>query len=403
MKSYQHAAFSGYGIEIESMLVRKDTLDIAPIADQLLALVGGAEDMDVDRGAAAWSNELALHVIETKTAGPIFDLEEGVSLFRRQIDDILSLIEPLGARLMPTGMHPWMDPVRETRLWPHQNDEIYRAFDRIFGCQGHGWSNLQSTHINFPFQTAQEFHEVHAACRFVLPLLPALAASSPFQDGGRGRGLDSRLLAYQDNCRQVPSVTGRVIPEPVSSEAEYSSLLAGIYADMAPYDPEGVLAHEWLNARGAIARFDRGAVEIRVLDAQECPEQDLPVVKWVTEVTRALARGEYGGVEELDAWSPERLRQVFDGAVKQGGSAELGEYARVFRIAGRTARDAIGELTERFVSRSSRLRPGLDLIVEEGCLAERMVRRLPQAGRQGLFDLYLDLCNCMSRGVPFAG
>jgi hypothetical protein len=34
-----------------------------------------------------------------------------------------------------------------------------------------------------------------------------------------------------------------------------------------------VLRHEWVNARGAIARFDRSAIEIRVLDVAECPPQ----------------------------------------------------------------------------------------------------------------------------------
>ena len=37
----------------------------------------------------------------------------------------------LGARLMPGAMHPWMDPHRETELWPHENTEVYRAFDTV--------------------------------------------------------------------------------------------------------------------------------------------------------------------------------------------------------------------------------------------------------------------------------
>src|SRR5690606_28202248 len=107
---------------------------------------------------------------------------------------------------MPGGMHPWMDPLKETRLWPHQNQLIYNTFDRIFGCRGHGWSNLQSTHINFPFSTPEEFEALHAACRFVLPLIPALAASSPYFSGRRGPGLSTRLLVYRKNCSRVPSV-----------------------------------------------------------------------------------------------------------------------------------------------------------------------------------------------------
>ncbi|HAL85576.1 MAG TPA: hypothetical protein DCM31_01010, partial [Deferribacteraceae bacterium] len=37
-----------------------------------------------------------------------------------------------------------------------------------------------------------------------------------------------------------------------------------MYRDIAPYDPECILQEEWLNSRGAIARFDRKAIEIRL-------------------------------------------------------------------------------------------------------------------------------------------
>ena len=52
-------------------------------------------------------------------------------------------------------------------------------------------------------------------------------------------------------------MTGAVVPEPIGSIGEYHErVLEPIYADLAPHDPEGVLRHEWVNARGAIARFD---------------------------------------------------------------------------------------------------------------------------------------------------
>jgi len=57
------------------------------------------------------------------------------------------------------------------------------------------------------------------------------------------------------------------LPEPIFTRREYEGvLLEGIYEDLAASDPEGVLRHEWVNSRGAIARFDRGALEVRLLD-----------------------------------------------------------------------------------------------------------------------------------------
>ena len=69
------------------------------------------------------------------------------------------------------------------RLWPHENREVYDAFDRIFSCKGHGWANLQSMHINLPFADDAEFGRLHAAIRFLMPLMPGLTASSPVMDG----------------------------------------------------------------------------------------------------------------------------------------------------------------------------------------------------------------------------
>ena len=267
-----------WGVEIEYVIADAESLDVRPICDRLLERVAGAPVAEVERGTIAWSNELTLHVLELKTNGPAPALEGLAAAFQESVADANRHLADLGARLLPGGMHPWMDPGSETRLWPHEYNEVYRTFDRIFGCSGHGWANLQSTHLNLPFSGDEEFGRLHAAVRLVLPLVPAFAASSPFVEGRRGPALDTRLAMYRGNARRVPSVTGSVVPEAVFSRAEYERVVLGrIYGDLAELDPEGVLRHEWVNARGAIARFDRGTVEVRLIDAQECPSADLAV------------------------------------------------------------------------------------------------------------------------------
>ena len=205
--------FQGVGVELEYMIVDAETLDARPVADELMEAVAGAPVSDIDRGPAAWSNELVLHVLEMKTNGPAHGLEGLARQFHSEVRHANGVLRDLGARLMPGGMHPWMDPGRETRLWPHEYNDVYRTFDRIFGCSGHGWANLQSTHLNLPFKGPEEFRVLHAAIRAVLPLVPALAAASPVQDGRRSGLLDGRVAAYRKNALRVPSVTGRVIPE----------------------------------------------------------------------------------------------------------------------------------------------------------------------------------------------
>ena len=121
--------------------------------------------------------------------------------------------------------------------------------------------------INLPFAGDEEFARLHAAIRFLLPILPGLAASSPIIDGERNGILDNRLVVYRSNCARIPSVTGarRARSRSARSANTTSACSSRSMRDLAPHDPEGVLRHEWVNARGAIARFDRMAIEIRVL------------------------------------------------------------------------------------------------------------------------------------------
>jgi carboxylate-amine ligase len=121
-----------FGIELEYMIVSAADLAIRPIADELILEAGGRYDEDVARGPIAWSNELALHVIELKTNGPAASLAGLAGAFAEEVAYINALLAPAEARLLPTAMHPWMDPFAELRLWPHENDVIYRTFDRIF-------------------------------------------------------------------------------------------------------------------------------------------------------------------------------------------------------------------------------------------------------------------------------
>jgi hypothetical protein len=243
--------FEAFGLEIEYAIVYAESLDVRPIADRLLERAAGEAVSDLERGEIAWSNELALHVIELKTNGPAPDLTVLPERIQANVLEAAGILDGLGAGLLPGGMHPWMDPATESRLWPHETNDVYRAFDRIFGCSGHGWTNLQSVHVNLPFAGDAEFHRLHAAIRLVLPLAPALAASTPIVDGRVGSELDQRLVAYAGNSRRIPAVAGRTVPEPVDSERAYEKVILGpLYEALAPHDPEGLLRHEWANARG---------------------------------------------------------------------------------------------------------------------------------------------------------
>ncbi|HET8937738.1 MAG TPA: glutamate-cysteine ligase family protein [Polyangiales bacterium] len=399
--------FEGYGIELEYMIVDQETLAVRPIADKLMEQVGGGYDREVDLGEVAWSNELALHVIEMKSNGPSSTLSGLAPKFQANVERIDGLLAPMGARLLPTAMHPFMDPSREMRLWPHEDDVIYKTFDRIFDCRGHGWANLQSTHINLPFSGDDEFGRLHAAIRLVLPLIPGLAASSPFVEGKKTALLDSRLDVYRRNSKAVPICAGRVVPERVFTRAEYEGkLLQSIYDALKPHDPEGILAHEWSNSRGCIARFERSAIEIRLLDIQECPVADIALAAVVVGAVRMLVEERYCDTQVQRKFDEVGLAaQLIDG-IRDADQALITDAALLsaFGFPGKgpaRQRDVWQHVIESVVAKDPGYRewaPALKLYVEQGCLARRIVSACEHAE---LVDVYGQLARCLAKGELF--
>ncbi|MFA5256785.1 MAG: glutamate-cysteine ligase family protein [Opitutales bacterium] len=402
--------FERFGVELEYMIVDADTLDVRPVADRLLEQAGGEPECDeADFGRLSWSNELVQHVIEFKCSAPEPSLDGLAELFQTEVKRANGMLAALGCRLLPTGMHPWMNPHRETKLWPYGNKEIYRAFDRIFDCRGHGWSNLQSTHLNLPFCGDDEFHRLHAAIRLILPLLPALSASTPFADGAAAPALDMRLESYRHNCARVPSVTAGVVPERMASKAEYEEKILGrIYADMDPLDPEGVLHDEWANARGAIARFCRDTIEIRVLDLQECPRADLAIVQCAASVIKALVEGRASPLELQDAAGQKELEQAFASCMREASGAMI-DAPSMFAALGLSglgpmrAREIWAQLLERFAPADAPWREAIEYIIRKGTLAERIRAAAgPEPTPQKLRGVYMRLADCLSDGTLFS-
>jgi hypothetical protein len=220
--------------------------------------------------------------------------------------------------------------------------------------------------------------------------------------------MDARLDFYRRNAARIPSVTAAVVPEPVfTREAYEGEILGEIYRDLAPYDPEGTLRHEWVNARGAIARFDRGAIEIRVLDVQECPAADLAIAAAGVAVIEALC---------AETWSPQEAQRRFEtpplagtlfDTMRSAGDAWIRDPAYL-RLLGQgsggplRARDLWRKLIDATLAQRAEYgewKAVLETLVEEGCLASRLLGRLgPQPSRGRLHDTYEELSTCLTEG-----
>ncbi len=409
--SYPLGLFDAVGLELEYMIVDRETLNVRPVCDELFRRATGQATSEVEpdgpTGQVSWSNELTLHVVELKTQRPAKSLDHLDEYFQTSVQRINGLLDPLGCELLPTAMHPWMDPARETKLWPHECNEIYRTYDRIFGCRGHGWGNLQSTHINLPFANDEEFGRLHAALRLILPLLPALAASSPIADGANTPHICHRMQVYRTNSDRVPMMAGLVVPEPIFTRREYErDILGKLYDDLSPFDPEGILRHEFANARGAMARFDRGAIEIRVLDIQECPLADVALAALIIEVVRALVDERWSDYAGQCAVATAALHAVLLDIIRDGELAQVRERSLLAALGVErgscTAAELWKMLLDQVMPEVATLTPVLRRMLAAGTLATRIRRSLASVPTHAdLRERYAELAQCLQRGELF--
>ena len=403
--------FQGYGIELEYMLVDRDTLKVKPVTDELIKHETGAYQSDFENGMVTWSNELVLHVVELKSTRPESNFNALENAFAQNVRRVNAILSSSNTMLMPTAAHPFMNPMSETKIWPHENNEVYNVYNKIFDCRGHGWSNLQSTHLNLPFYDDEEFAKLHAAVRIVLPLLPGLCASSPILDGQLTGMLDSRLKYYKTNQAKIPSITGKVIPEAVFSKRNYlNAIYEKIKADIAPYDSEHVLNPIWVNSRGAIPRFDRGSIEIRIMDIQECPAADLAILALVIETIKGLVSEKFVEFESQTKWKTDFLAQLLDKTSEKAQEVVIDnrEYLDIFAFpdASATVRDLWIHITER-LSRSGNVavttvRPELDVVLKEGTLSQRIIKSLGvDHSKENITEVYKHLCDCLAQDKMF--
>jgi carboxylate-amine ligase len=159
-----------------------------------------------------------------------------------------------------------------------------------------------------------------------LPLIPGLAASSPVFEGKYSGYKNSRLTFYGQNQDIIPEISGDIIPENISSIKEYNEIILDkMYQAISPYDPQEILQEEWLNSRGAIARFDRSAIEIRIIDSQECPLADEVVLLAISRLIQFIFSSEVGNEELVKNFPQDKLIDLYNACVKDGENAGISD------------------------------------------------------------------------------
>jgi glutathione synthase/RimK-type ligase-like ATP-grasp enzyme/gamma-glutamyl:cysteine ligase YbdK (ATP-grasp superfamily) len=403
--------FDVAGLELEYPTVSED-LEVTALVEPAFRAIAGRGTSDIEFGQVGFSNEIADHVFEVKTLEPVRslrDAEDALAGGIRRFSDVLR--SEWNARLLPTGMHPWFDP-RQARLWTRSGLRIYTTYAQIFDIRTHGWMNVHATHLNLPFGDERETMAMHTAAALLIPYLPAVAASSPVFDGRLQPHADSRLAWILQHQSRIPATCGRIVPEFVDSYGAYRrEILQPMYAALDAFPHSEPIRHEFLNSRGAVLRFARKALEVRVLDTQECVRMDVAIAVFARAALRALTADVLSGAIEVPAHHV--LVADFEACIRDGSRATVmaphlcggGEHVPVSTVLGQI----LGRAAAVVEADEAEYLSLVEDIGLNGTLAERIRTRLApvadstQDFRAALREVYSELAECLIRNEPWSG
>jgi gamma-glutamyl:cysteine ligase YbdK (ATP-grasp superfamily) len=337
--------------------------------------------------------------MEVKASSPFKSPTQFEETMQNAVSTLNHIVRNHGALLLGTGMHPLLK-LKDTAIWPHYHRKIYQEYGKIFNLNQHGWLNIQSFHLNLPYQKEADGILMHNLLGNLCAYLPAVAASSPIYEGKNGLDTDNRLQFYKINQKEIQSITGEVIPEYASSFSQYKRDVIGRYSEDLAKAGAGktLLFREWVNSRGVIFRFDRSALEIRVMDEQECVKSDVALSCFI----RSALRGLIASKDEL--LSHDLLVKDFNVIIKEGLKAKVSNpNAKTARQVCQRyldlAFDHAGEDEKKYLWIIKKR-------IEEGSLSEiirdRVLRRAMKTDfHEAIMSIYSILIKCLSDNEPY--
>jgi len=388
------------GPEHEFSLVDEE-LRAKPILDEVMKTLAGRVVNNIRNEGFCFGKELQNHVAEVKASVPF----ESPTCFEETMQNAVASLEEFiqkrfSAYLLGTGMHPFLQ-LDETRIWRHRDRRIYDALGQIFNMNQHGWLNIQSFQLNLPYKNEAEGLKLHNLIVNLIPYLPAISASSPIYESRVGRFRDNRLHFYGVSQREIPSITGDVVPEYVASFDEYQRRIISAYTSELKQvgAPALLLEKEWINSRGAIFRFDRKAIEIRVMDEQECVKMDVALSCFIRAVLRGWMRTEFRHQ------SRDVLISNYRAIVKDGLEAIVdhpaGECAREVCLS------LLDTATHNATTEENRYLSLIEDRITKGNLANLILRDVVISASERNFhdsvvEVYLRLVKCLQTNMPYS-
>jgi carboxylate-amine ligase len=330
------------GLEEELLLVDRDTLQLAHVADRILPKTGmPAERVD---------HEAFLAEIEVRSM-PCGSVADAVA----QLHEGRSAAIQAGATLMGAGLHPdarlFDVELVPTERYERVERQMQGLIKRTPECALH-------VHVGMPDTDAAV--AAMNGLREWLPLLHGLGANSPFWFGSDSGMASSRAAV-------IRAYPGRGIPPVLRSWDQYLGCLDAVRAGGGPTDHTMV----WWDAR---PQPRLGTVELREIDEQT----DLESAAAIAALGRAIARRAVE--EQVTHPAPEQaLHWSSFRAARDGLDAEI-----YFDGGPRPLREVATAVLDRIGSDADPEIEGIERIVREGGGADRQRAAFAAGGMAGL-------------------
>ncbi|HWH45190.1 MAG TPA: YbdK family carboxylate-amine ligase [Thermoleophilaceae bacterium] len=308
------------GIEEEVMLLDPESLDLAPVAAEVLERLAGDPALKPELPAA--------HVeIVTRPHERAGDAVRELAAARRR------LVEAASGLALPAaaGAHPFA--AEHGDLFPA---ERYREMQRDYGVIARR-QLVCALQIHVAVRGAERALAVYNALRGFLPEIAALAAAAPYH-----RGEDSGLASVRPTISQLLPRQG--VPPAVSSWSALADELAwGAAAGSVP-EPR----RWWWELR---PNFAYGTLEVRVPDAQARVSDVAGVASFVHALVGLLCErfDDRGALAAPATWRIEENRFSACAHGVEGEMADLGTGIR------RATRERLGELVGQIEGSAARL------------------------------------------------
>ena len=370
-------------------LVHALDLTPAPIGDQVLA-----ELCDPD-----WYACPVLHRLSLRVEPPGSRLAGIHRVVVPKLAKLRTVLGSLRARVLPTGMHPLLDPVSGVRTWKFPEGDPRNAMRWLVNRSSHAWSNVAGVRFAVGWSDEEQLRDLLRVCRLLVPIAPALAASSPLAVGEYSGYQSTRVESMRQPGGSLASLVGSFVPEPAYTESAYrKEVLQPVQREIEAVVEGLEIDIEEFDRRGAVLQPSRRRVLVRALDAQECLSANLAVSLAFASVLRGvMATGVASHHREIRQSS---LVRTLRACARLADDAVLDdeEYLEVLGMhpGPITAAEVWLNLIDRYppnVDHDPSVRAALRVYLEQGSLASRIRASLGESpSPSGIRRVYRELC-----------